>query len=81
MLGVRDLAMQALPLILNANAASVQKAIAILDRAITMDPAHAVGVALLAFSQIELANRCATATARNGLGRRSAPLATRSPTG
>jgi hypothetical protein len=61
-LGVRDLAMQALPLILNANAASVQKAIAILDRAITMDPAHAVGVALLAFSQIELANRCATAT-------------------
>ena len=54
-LGARDLARQALPLILNANAVSAQKAVAILNRAVDMDPADAVVVGLLAFAQLQLA--------------------------
>ena len=53
-LGARDLTLQALPLILNADAASAQRAAAILDRAVDMDPADAVATALLAFSQLQL---------------------------
>jgi AraC-like DNA-binding protein/TolB-like protein len=56
----RDLAFQALPLILAANAACAQKAVATLDRAVENDPADAVAVALLAFCQIELVGRYAT---------------------
>jgi adenylate cyclase len=53
-LGARDLALQAMPLILNSNATSSQKAIAILDHAVCIDPADAVAVSLLAFSQFQL---------------------------
>ena len=59
-LGARDLAMQALPLILGANAASARKAVAILSRAVARDPADAVAAALLSFTQIELVGRYAT---------------------
>ena len=59
-LGARDLAMQALPLILGANAASARKAVAILNRAVARDPADAVAAALLSFTQIELVGRYAT---------------------
>ena len=59
-LGARDLAMQALPLILGANAASARKAVAILNRAVARDPADAVAAALLSFGQIELVGRYAT---------------------
>lgn len=53
-LGARDLALQALPFILNANAASAKKAATILHRAIDIDPADSVAEALLAFSQLQL---------------------------
>ena len=59
-LGARDLAMQALPLILGANAASARKAVAILNRAVDMDPADAVAAGSLSFTQIELVGRYAT---------------------
>ena len=60
--GARDLAVQALPLILNANLPSTQKAIAILDRAIDMDPADATAVAFLAYCHAQRANYIATAS-------------------
>ncbi len=53
---VRELAMQALPLILNTNVASAQKAVSILNRAIEQDPANALPVALLACCQAQLGN-------------------------
>jgi AraC-like DNA-binding protein/tetratricopeptide (TPR) repeat protein len=53
-LGAREVALQAMPHILNSNAMSSQKAITILNRAIDMDPADGVAVALLAFSQFQL---------------------------
>lgn len=53
-LSAGDVALQALPLILNANVVSAQKAAVILDRALELDPANAVAAALLAFSQLQL---------------------------
>jgi AraC-like DNA-binding protein len=53
-LGARDLALRALPFVLDSNAVATRKAIAILDRALEMDPADAVSTALLAFSQFQL---------------------------
>jgi adenylate cyclase len=53
-LAVHELAMQALQLILNANAASAQKAAAILHHAFEIDPADSTAAALLAFSQLQL---------------------------
>jgi AraC-like DNA-binding protein/TolB-like protein len=50
----RDLAMQALPLILATNVPSTRKAINILNRAIELDPANALSVALLACCQAHL---------------------------
>jgi AraC-like DNA-binding protein len=47
-LAARDLATQALPFILATNVPSTRKAIAILNRAIELDPASALPVALLA---------------------------------
>ena len=58
--GARDLAMQALPLILNANLPSAERAMALLDRAIDMDPADATGTALLAYCHAQHANYIAT---------------------
>jgi AraC-like DNA-binding protein/TolB-like protein len=51
----RDLALQALPLIFGANVPSARKAISILNRAIELDPASALPVALLASCQAQLA--------------------------
>jgi adenylate cyclase len=53
-LGAHDLALRALPCILDANPAGTRKAIAILDRALQVDPADAVSTALLAFAQFQL---------------------------
>ena len=52
--------MQALPLILNANLPSAERAIALLDRAIDLDPADATAVALLAYCHAQRANFIAT---------------------
>jgi AraC-like DNA-binding protein/TolB-like protein len=62
--GARDLALQALPLILDANLRSVRGAIAILDRAIDMDPADATAVAFLGYCHAQRANYIATASLR-----------------
>jgi hypothetical protein len=73
--GARDLALQALPLILDANLRSVRGAIAILDRAIDMDPADATAVAFLGYlpcAACELYRHCITA---RGPGCRSGPFA------
>ena len=53
-LNARDLAVQALPLILDANLSSTQNAIAILNRAIDIDPADATAVAFLAYAQLSV---------------------------
>jgi adenylate cyclase len=53
-LGAGEVALRALPLIRAANAIGTQQAIAILERAIDMDPADAVATALLALSQFAL---------------------------
>ncbi len=53
-LSARDLALRALPFILSTNAVGAQRAVAILDRAVEMDPTDAVAVALLAYSQLSL---------------------------
>jgi adenylate cyclase len=53
-LGAREVALRALPLIRSANAICTQQAIAILDRAVEMDPADAVAAALLALSRFQL---------------------------
>jgi tetratricopeptide (TPR) repeat protein len=57
----RDLALQALPLMLQGDLPSVQSAITILDRAIDMDPADAIAVAFLANSYAQRAGCIATA--------------------
>jgi AraC-like DNA-binding protein/tetratricopeptide (TPR) repeat protein len=66
-LAARDLAMQALPLILAANAASARRAVAILDHAVELDPSDAVAVALLSFAEIELVGRYATTSPATAL--------------
>ena len=53
-LAAHELALRALPLILNANVAGSKKAIEILDQALDMDPADALAAALLAFSRFQL---------------------------
>jgi AraC-like DNA-binding protein len=53
-LDARDLALRAMPFIRSASAIGSQKALAILKRAVDMDPADAVAVALLAFTQFQL---------------------------
>jgi AraC-like DNA-binding protein/TolB-like protein len=53
-LGARDLAKRALPLIFNADTESAQRAVAILDRAVDMDPTDALATALLGYSQVSL---------------------------
>jgi len=60
--GARDLALRALPLMLQSNLPSVGSAIAILDRAIDMDPADATAVAFLAYCHAQRANYVATAS-------------------
>jgi TolB-like protein len=78
--GARDLAVQALPLILNTNLPSTQKAIDILNRAIDMDPADATAVAFLAYCHAQRADYIATASptadrnAALGLSQRAAML-------
>ena len=62
-----DLALRALPLILDANAASAPKAVAILNHAVDIDPANSTALALLAFSQIELVGRYATTSPADAL--------------
>ena len=56
----RDLALQALPLMLQANLPGVQSAITILNRAIDIDPADATAVAFLAKSHAQRASYIAT---------------------
>jgi AraC-like DNA-binding protein/TolB-like protein len=56
----RDLALQALPLMLQANLPSVQSAIAIIDRAIDTDPADATAIAFLAYCHAQRRNYIAT---------------------
>ena len=65
--GAYDLTLRALPLILNANAASAQKAVAILNHAVDIDPANSTALALLAYSQIELVGRYATTSPADAL--------------
>ena len=83
--GARDLAQQALPFILNTTAASAQKAVAILNRAVDMDPADARAVAFLAFSQLQLAGYYGTKSpvtandAAVGLSQRAALLDNNDP--
>jgi len=60
--GARDLALQALPLILKANLPSTERAMSLLDRGIDMDPADATAVALLAYCHAQRANYIATAS-------------------
>ena len=52
--GARDLALGAIPFIRKGDAIGSQRAIAILERAVDMDPADAVAVALLALSHFQL---------------------------
>jgi adenylate cyclase len=61
-LGVRDLAIQALRHILAANVPSARKAITILNRAIELEPANALPVALLAWSHAQLGAYYGTAS-------------------
>jgi TolB-like protein len=61
-LAVCDMAMQALPHILAADVPSAGKAITILKRAIELDPACALAVALLAWGQAQLGNYYGTAS-------------------
>ncbi len=61
-LAVCDMAMQALPHILAADVPSAGKAITILKRAIELDPACALAVALLAWGRAQLGNYYGTAS-------------------
>jgi AraC-like DNA-binding protein/TolB-like protein len=61
-LGARDLALQALPLILNANLPSAARAITLLNRAIDIDPADATAIAFLAYCHAQRANYIATSS-------------------
>jgi AraC-like DNA-binding protein/TolB-like protein len=58
--GGRELSLQALPLISNANLPSVTRAMALLHRAIDMDPGDATAIALLAYCHAQCANFIAT---------------------
>jgi AraC-like DNA-binding protein/tetratricopeptide (TPR) repeat protein len=59
-LGAREVALRALPLIRGASTIGTQQAVAILDRAVDMDPADAVAAALLAISRFQLVLRYGT---------------------
>lgn len=53
-LATHDLATRALRFIFNANTEDAQKAVAILDRAVEMDPTDALATALLGYSRVSL---------------------------
>jgi AraC-like DNA-binding protein/TolB-like protein len=61
-LAARHLALRALPLILNANLPSTERAMDLLNRAIDMDPADATATAYLAYCHAQRANYIATAS-------------------
>ncbi len=61
-LAARDLAIRALPHILAANVSSARKAIAILNRAIELEPACALPLALMAWAQAQLGMYYGTAS-------------------
>jgi AraC-like DNA-binding protein/TolB-like protein len=61
-IGTRELSLQALPLISNANIPSVTRAMALLNRAIDIDAADATSIALLAYCHAQCANYIATAS-------------------
>ncbi len=65
--GAYDLVLRALPLILDANAVSAPRAVAILNQAVDIDPADPTALALLAYSQMELVGRYATTSPADAL--------------